>query len=37
LEVLRAMFRYRPRERRFAKANDRLRVRLRELAKDRRR
>lgn len=37
LEVLRAMFRYRPRERRFAEANDRLRVRLRELAEDRRR
>ena len=31
------MFRYRPRERRFAEANDRLRVRLRELAEDRRR
>lgn len=37
LEVLRAMFRYRPRERRFAEANDRLRVRLRELAEERRR
>jgi putative transposase len=31
------MFRYLPRERRFAEANDRLRVRLRELAEDRRR
>ena len=37
LEVLRAMLRYRPRETRFAEANDRLRVRLRELAEDRRR
>ena len=37
LEVLRAMLRYRRRERRFAEANDRLRVRLRELAEDRRR
>jgi putative transposase len=37
LEVLRAMLRYRPRETRLAEANDRLRVRLRELAEDRRR
>ena len=37
LEVLRAMLRYRRRETRFAEANDRLRVRLRELAEDRRR
>lgn len=37
LEVLRAMFRYHPRETRFAEANERLRVRLRELAEDRRR
>jgi putative transposase len=37
LEVLRAMLRYRPRGPRFAEANDRLRVRLRELAEDRRR
>jgi putative transposase len=36
LEVLRAMLRYRQRETRFAEANDRLRVRLRELAEDRR-
>src|SRR3954454_14345035 len=33
LEVLRALLRYRRRETRFAEANDRLRVRLRELAK----
>ena len=32
LEVLRAMLRYRRRETRFAEANGRLRVRLRELA-----
>ncbi|MGC2617361.1 MAG: IS3 family transposase, partial [Terracidiphilus sp.] len=37
LEVLRAMLRYRRRETRFAEANGRLRVRLRELAEDRRR
>jgi putative transposase len=37
LEVLLAMFRYRPRESLFAEANDRLRVRLRELAEDRHR
>lgn len=37
LEVLRAMLRYRRRETRFAEANDRLRVRLQELADDRRR
>jgi len=37
LEVLRAMLRYRHRETRFAGANERLRVRLRELAEDRRR
>jgi len=37
LEVLRAMLRYRRRETRFAEANQRLRVRLRELAEDRRR
>ena len=37
LEVLRAMLRYRPRGTRFAEANEGLRVRLRELAEDRRR
>ena len=37
LEVLRVMFRYRPREARFSEANERLRVRLRELAEERRR
>ena len=37
LEVLRAMVRYRRRESRFAEANERLRVRLRELAEERRR
>jgi len=37
LEVLRALFRYRARGPRFAEANDRLRVRLRELAEERRR
>ena len=37
LEVLRAMLRYRRRETRFVGANERLRVRLRELAEDRRR
>jgi putative transposase len=37
LEVLRAMFRYRPREGRTCEANERLRVRLRELAEERRR
>jgi putative transposase len=36
MEVLRAMVRYRPRDSRFAEANDRLRVRLRELAAERR-
>jgi putative transposase len=36
LEVLRAMLRYRRRETRFAGANERLRVRLRGLAEDRR-
>jgi len=35
--VLRAMLRYPRREARFPEANDRLRVRLRELAEDRRR
>ena len=37
LEVLRAMVRYRRRTSRFAEANERLRVRLRELAEERRR
>lgn len=37
LEVLRAMLRYRRRESRFAEANQRLRLRLRELAEERRR
>lgn len=37
LEVLRAMVRYRRRESRFLEANERLRVRLRELAEERRR
>lgn len=37
LEVLRAMVRYRPRESRYAGANEQLRVRLRELAEERRR
>ena len=37
LEVLRAMVRYRRRESRFALANERLRIRLRELAEERRR
>lgn len=37
LEVLRALFRYRARGPRFAEANDRLKVRLRELAEERRR
>ncbi len=37
LEVLRAMVRYRPRDSRFAEANERLRVRLRQLAEERRR
>ena len=37
LEVLRAMVRYRQRASRFAEANERLRVRLRELAEQRRR
>ena len=37
LEVLRAMVRYRRRESRFAEANQRLRMRLRELAEQRRR
>lgn len=37
LEVLRAMVRYQRRESRFAQANERLRVRLRELAEERRR
>jgi putative transposase len=37
LEVLRAMVRYRPRESRFAEANEQLRVRLRQLAEERRR
>src|SRR6202008_614635 len=37
LEVLRAMVRYRRREARFAEANQRLRVLLRELAEERRR
>ena len=37
LEVLRAMVRYRPRESRFAEANERLRARLRQLAEERRR
>jgi putative transposase len=37
LEVLRAMLRYVARGPRFAEANDRLRVRLRELAEERRR
>jgi len=37
MEIVRAMVRYRPRATRFAEANQRLRVRLRELAEDRRR
>lgn len=37
LEVLRAMVRYRPRQSRYAEANERLRVRLRQLAEERRR
>lgn len=37
LEVLRAMVRYRPRESRFAEANEQLRIRLRQLAEERRR
>jgi len=37
LEVLRALVRYQRRESRFAEANERLRVRLRELAEERRR
>src|SRR5258708_35625749 len=37
MEIVRAMVRYRPRGTRFAEANQRLRVRLRELAEDRRR
>ena len=37
LEVLRAMVRYRSRPSRYAEANERLRVRLRELAEERRR
>jgi putative transposase len=37
MEIVRAMLRYRPRDSRFAAANDRLRVRLRELAAERRR
>ena len=37
LEALRAMVRYRPRASRFAEANERLRMRLRELAEERRR
>jgi putative transposase len=37
LEAIRAMVRYRPRGSRFAEANERLRIRLRELAEERRR
>jgi putative transposase len=37
MEIVRAMVRYRPRATRFAEANRRLRVRLRELAEERRR
>jgi len=37
MEIVRAMVRYRPRATRFSEANQRLRVRLRELAEDRRR
>ncbi len=37
LEVLRAMVRYRQRESRYAEVNERLRMRLRELAEERRR
>lgn len=37
MEIVRAMVRYRPRDSRFAEANERLRVRLRELAEERRR
>ena len=37
LEVLRAMVRYRQRPTRFSAANERLRIRLRELAEQRRR
>jgi putative transposase len=37
MEALRAMVRYRPRASRFAEANERLRIRLRELAEERRR
>ena len=37
MEIVRAMVRYRSRATRFAEANQRLRVRLRELAEDRRR
>ena len=37
MEIVRAMVRYRPRDSRYAEANQRLRVRLRELAEERRR
>jgi putative transposase len=37
MEILRALVRYQARGRRHAKANERLRVRLRELAEERRR
>ena len=37
MEILRALVRYEARGRRYAKANERLRVRLRELAEERRR
>lgn len=37
MEIVRAMGRYRPRDSRYAEANERLRVRLRELAEERRR
>jgi putative transposase len=37
MEIVRAMVRYRPRDSRFTEANERLRIRLRELAEDRRR